>query len=253
MLATFRLLALSLACVIAGVAAQSQPASLEVTVSYRERIALPPDARLYVQLLDMTAPDAAPVPLATQLFAMSGVPMTVSLTYDPGVVEAERSYAISASLWSGDEQLFRTTRPQTVLEGTADDPVEIVLSMVTHLESAEAPLRTLTGVRWVTTEVLGAPWMNDDPATLAVDETSSFSIFAGCNRFTGQLHIAAGQIAFPESFAGTLMACPNDAEDQERTFLAALARASAYVRYGAGLLLMDDTGIALVHFEEQHE
>ena len=253
MLAVLRSLALTLACTLAGFAAQAQSTSLEVTVSYRERIALPPDAKLHVQLRDMTPSDATPVPLAAKLIAMTGVPMTVSLSYDPEVVEAGRSYAITASLWSGDEQLFRTARPQAVPEGAAEGPVEIVLSMVEAFETSAVPPRTLIGVRWVATEILGAPWSNDDPATLTVDETSTFSIFGGCNRFTGQMQIAAGQIAFPENFAGTLMACPNEVEDQERGFLAALARASAYVRYGAGLVLMDDMGNGLLHFEEGSE
>ncbi len=253
MLARFRALALSIACAIAGFTAQAQSTSVEVTVSYRERIALPPDARLFVKLHDMTPSDAAPFPLATQLYAMTSVPMTVSLTYDPAMVDAERDYSLTAVLLSGDSQRFLTLRPVEVLRDEANGPVEIVLSMVEPSDALAAPPRTITGVRWVATEVLGAPWTNDDPATLTVDETSTFSIFGGCNRFTGQLQVAAGQIAFPEDFAGTLMACPTDVEDQERTFLTALARASVYVRYGAGLVLMDDMGNGLLHFEEHLE
>lgn len=71
--------------------------------------------------------------------------------------------------------------------------------MVEPLETSAAPSRTITGARWVATEILGAPWTNDEPATLTVDETSTFSIFVGCNRFTGQIQVAAGQIAFPEN------------------------------------------------------
>ena len=102
----------------------------------------------------------------------------------------------------------------------------------------------ITGVRWVATEVVGTPWINDEPATLTVDETMTFSIFGGCNRFTGEVPVAAGWVSFPENFAGTLMACPNEMEEQERRFLAALSRVSGYIRHGNGLVLTDDMGNA---------
>lgn len=253
MLAVFRSLALTLSCAFAAFAAQAQSGSQEVTVSYRERIALPPPARLHIQLLDLTPTEAPAAPLASQLFAMSGIPMTVSLTYDPALMDAERKYAIIAGIWSGDEQVFRTVRPYSLLDGNADRPVEIVLSMVEGTDDATAPVRKITGVRWAATEVLGAPWPNDESATLAVDETMTFSIFGGCNQFTGDIQIAAGRVSFPENFAGTLMACPNEVEEQERRFLAALSRVSGYIRYGNGLVLMDDMGNALLHFEERPE
>ncbi|MFC6637165.1 META domain-containing protein [Sulfitobacter sediminilitoris] len=80
-----------------------------------------------------------------------------------------------------------------------------------------------------------------------------FSIFGGCNRFIGDLALSEGTIAFPESFAGTLMACPDDVERHERAFLDALARVHSYVRYGTGLVLTDRSGGALLHFVERHD
>lgn len=253
MFAVFRSLILTLACALAVSVAHAQSGRLDVTASYRERIALPDDAKLFVQLLDVTGADGLPVPVSAQLFAMNGVPVTVSLTYDPAVIDAERRYAVKAGLWSGDAQLFRTVRPYAVFDGTADGAVSIMLTMADTPNRAGLPPRRITGVRWVVTEVSGTPWSNDDPATLTVDEEMNFSIYGGCNRFTGTLSMAADQIAFPEAFAGTLMACPDDVEGQERAFISALSGVSGFVRYGAGLVLMDDTGNALLHFEERPE
>lgn len=234
-------------------AAHAQSGTLEITASYRERIAVPPDAQLEVQLFDVTRADASATRIASQRFAMSGVPITVSLTYDPAIIDTERRYALKAELWSGGKQVFRTTRQYSVLDGVANDSVDVLLSMVEHANDSTARPRTISGIRWVATELFGTPWINDDPATLTVDDSNAFSIFGGCNRFTGQLQVSIGQISFPENFAGTLMACQDEVEAQERSFLEALSRVSAYVRYGAGLILMDDDGMALMHFEARPE
>jgi heat shock protein HslJ len=60
-------------------------------------------------------------------------------------------------------------------------------------------------------------------------------------------------IAFPQDFAVTMMACHDEIEAFERRFINALVRASDYVRYGMGLVKMDATGNALLHFEERPE
>lgn len=241
------------ACVAVTTAAQAQSGSLEVTATYRERIAVPPDAQLYVQLLDVTRADAMAIPIASQRFAMSGVPVTVTLTYDPTIIAGGQSYTVAASLWSGDQQLFRTPRRYLVLDGVSDAAVDVVMSMVEQADDASVPTQMLSGIRWAVTEIEGVAWINDDPATLLVDDALAFSIYGGCNRFTGQIGVSGDQITFPENYAGTLMACPDDAEGQERRFLAALARVARYVRYGAGLVMMDANGVAVLHFEDKPE
>ena len=78
-------------------------------------------------------------------------------------------------------------------------------------------------------------------------------MFGGCNRFVGQVFLADGEIAFPENFAGTMMACPGEAEALERTLLETLRKVSGYVRYGTGLVMTDADGNGLLHFEERPE
>ncbi len=238
-----------LACLMAAPVAEAQSGTFEITVTYRERIALPPDAQLDVQLLDLSRAGAVAPRLSSQRVAITGVPMTVRLAYDPAVISDEGRYAAFASIWSGDRQIFRTTRPNPVPEGGG--AVDLVLSMVPHAEVAQTPPRTLSGVIWAVTEIGGAPWGNSSPATLSIDDAMNVSIFGGCNRFTVQAIASEGSIAFPDTFAGTLMACPEAVEARERRFLGALAHAAAYVRYGAGLVLTDGAGNALLHFEER--
>lgn len=234
-------------------AAEAQPETLEVTVSYRERIALPPDAELDVQLLDVSRTDAVVRRIASQRFAMRGVPMTVTLSYDRQIIDAQASYAVVAAIWSGDDQLFRAIKRSNAFGSEGAGPVDIVLAMVVRDDGITAPPRLISGIEWAVTEVAGTVWSNDDPATLLIDGAMNFSIFGGCNRFGGQLTLSDGAIAFPQDFAGTLMACPDEIEALERSFLDVLARVSGYVRYGAGLVMTDADGNALLHFTERPE
>jgi putative lipoprotein len=125
-----------------------------------------------------------------------------------------------------------------------------MLAMVREPQAEAEAAWPIQGIAWRVTEVLGEAWVGDDPATLAIDDTMRFSIFGGCNRYVGQLALNGNRIAFPPDMAGTLMACPEAGDVQERRFVDALRRVATYVRYGAGLVLMDAGGTALMHFEQ---
>jgi putative lipoprotein len=248
-----RLIVPILAMLAAASVAMAETAELNLSVTYRERIALPPGAQLEVQLLDVSRADAASLRISSQRFALTGVPIAVVLPYDAQIIDPRGRYAVVADIWDGDARVFRTTRRYSVLDGSGDNPVEMILTMVEG--GGEAPDQGLpiTGVEWAVTEIAGLPWGNDDPATLSIDADMNVAIFGGCNRYVGALMVSGGEIAFPETLAGTLMACPPEVEELERGFLEALRGVTGYVRYGAGLVLIDAGGRALLHFVERPE
>lgn len=86
-----------------------------------------------------------------------------------------------------------------------------------------------------------------------IDGEMNFGIFGGCNRYVGKLAPSGRGLAFPENTAGTIIACPDEIEALERRFLAAIMQVSAYVRYGAGLVMTDADGRAVLHFVETPE
>ncbi|MFP1632667.1 META domain-containing protein [Zhengella sp. ZM62] len=129
-------------------------------------------------------------------------------------------------VWSGDCKLFALSSPQVLSSVPASGPVDVMLAMVPATGAEGVPVRQITGIAWRVTEVLGAPWNGEDQATLVIDDDRNFSIFGGCNRLVGQQTLVGQDIVFPADFAGTLMACPDDAEARERQFLAALQRAA---------------------------
>jgi putative lipoprotein len=232
---------------------KAETRTLDITVTYRERIALPPDAELDVQLFAISREGGANRSIASQRFVMDKVPMKVGLNYDPRLIEDAKTYKATATLWSSNQRLFHSDPPQAVFGDTDPDAVNIVLMKIAENPAAEAVPRTVTGVEWAVTEVFGTPWPNEDPATLVIDDEANVSVFGGCNRFRGQATLAEGSLAFAANFAGTMMACPDPIEVQERRFLDALAQVADHVRYGAGLVMTDAQGNAVLHFVERPE
>ncbi len=85
--------------------------TLTGTALYRERIALPPDARLAVKISDVSRMDApAPVIAETQ-FATEGrqVPLAFSLAYDPARITTRGRYSVSARITDGTGRLIWIT------------------------------------------------------------------------------------------------------------------------------------------------
>jgi putative lipoprotein len=98
------------------------------TVTYRQRVALTPQAEVQVELRDVTAQDVASVPIAKQVIATPGqVPIPFSLEYDPTKILGGRSYAISARIVDRGQLQFLTETPIPVLTRGAQGPFEIVV------------------------------------------------------------------------------------------------------------------------------
>jgi len=102
-------------------------------VFYRERIALPPDARIIVKLVDVSRADAPAVVLAEQEIAPEGsVPVAFELEYDPARIDERMSYAVQARIEAGGRLMFTTTEMIPVI--TRDSPTEDVQVLVRRVE-----------------------------------------------------------------------------------------------------------------------
>src|SRR3954447_24065704 len=79
-------------------------AVLAGTVTYREPIALPPNARVEVRLEDVSEADAPADELAAQTIAANGkqVPIPFELRYSPRSIDASHRYAVCASITSAE-------------------------------------------------------------------------------------------------------------------------------------------------------
>ena len=102
------------------------------TVTYLQRIALPPTAVIKVQLVDVSRMDAPAVVLGEQIIQASGkqVPFVFEISYDPARIEANRTYAVQARIEDDGELLFINDTHYAVITRSAPTHVDMVLNAV---------------------------------------------------------------------------------------------------------------------------
>ena len=113
----------------------------EITVSgevfYRERIALPPNAVLTVQLSDVSLADAPASTIAEQKIDPAGqVPIKFEIKFDPAVTQPKASYALQARI-TVDDQLWFINDQRYAVDPLKPEPQNMLLKKVS--QSSEAP------------------------------------------------------------------------------------------------------------------
>jgi putative lipoprotein len=107
-------------------------------VTYRERMALPPNSQVRVWLEDVSRADAPAVQLAEQrIESATAVPVAFSLEYEPGVLEPRHRYALRAEIRSADGRLLWVT---TGFHGilSANQPTQGLTLVLQSVAAAEA-------------------------------------------------------------------------------------------------------------------
>ncbi len=109
------------------------------TVSYMVRMALPPRTVIEVQLLDVSVADAPAKVLAEDKITLGErqVPVPFSLTFDPGKIEQNHSYSVSARLLVDGELRFISDKSYPVITRGNPSKAELILKPV----SAPAPAK----------------------------------------------------------------------------------------------------------------
>ncbi len=95
------ILSLMLAACATGPNADGDPdARVTGTVTYAQRIALPPTAVITVRLIDASRADAPAAVLGEHVFSASGqqVPLPFSIEYDPSRISARSTYVVQARI-----------------------------------------------------------------------------------------------------------------------------------------------------------
>ena len=112
-------------------------ATLSGTISYRERIALVPEAVVVIQLLDLSAGGQEANIVGEERLERPGqVPIRFDLKYDAGAIVKGHRYGLTARIFSGQRLLFATRDPDPVLSGGRSASVDLIL------EAAPAPVDT---------------------------------------------------------------------------------------------------------------
>jgi uncharacterized lipoprotein YbaY/heat shock protein HslJ len=115
-----------------GAGGSPREARVTGTVTYLQRIALPPGAVVEVKLLDVSRSGAPSVTIAEQRIRPAGrqVPVAFELRYDPRRIEERRRYAVQARILVGGRVRYINTEAHPVITGGHPDTVKIIVRPV---------------------------------------------------------------------------------------------------------------------------
>lgn len=111
--------------------APAQAGTLSGTASYRERIALPPDAVFEVVIEDIARADAPATVLGRVRLEPAGQPpFRFSIPYSEDDLSPKGRYAVRATVRQGERLLFTTDTITPVLDGATSQPLNLRLVRV---------------------------------------------------------------------------------------------------------------------------
>ncbi len=238
---SFLLGGLMAAAMLSPFEARADTQSLSGTVTYLERMALPPGAQVAVQLVDVSLADAPAEVLGETAFTPEGqVPLPFQIDYDDSRILPGHVYALQARITLDDELLFINTQHHPVLTDSGDNP-EVLVQRVT----AQAPTG-LTG-DWLAEDIGGRGVLDNVQTVLTIAADGSVSGSGGCNRMFGMAEIKDDKISFGP-IGSTMMACPEAVMDQEHRFFLSLDEVESWQIDEAQdkLILLDKGGETLL-------
>ena len=98
------------------------------TITYRERIALSPDAVVEVKLSDVSLMDVAAITIEEQVISNPGqVPIEFEIEYDPDEIDERFTYAIQVRITENGNLLFINDTAYDVITRNNPDHVDMVL------------------------------------------------------------------------------------------------------------------------------
>ena len=237
-----------------------ESATVPGTVTYRERIALPPQAELTVRLVDLddTGGVASVVAEQQKTLGDAGPPYAFTLNYAPHTINEGLGYIVRARIavdgtvrfsgeidWDALTPEERTAWVQSLKSGTPDD-VGLVLRSG-DLPSPQ-PVTELEQTTWRLTSIGGdAPQTEDAMSPLILKflpVQGRMSGSGGVNTFSGTYELEGDSMSF-EVGISTLMSGPPDLMEQEDRVKEALASVTGYRLEGDTLELLAGDEVVL--------
>ena len=240
-----------------ALAASGQAPAITGTATYRERMALPPDAVFEATLEDVSRADAAAKVLGHTRIEKPGTPpFHFSIAYDSKQIEQNHTYAVRARVTESGKLMFTTDQRYAVItQGHGNDVPMMMLKRVssppasaTATSSADEPLRE---TYWKLMELNGKPVTAADQQQEAHlvfrTQNSRISGSGGCNRLMGSYAVEGNAMHF-KGVASTMMACLHGMET-EQAFVGALNKVQSWKIAGKHLEMYDESGTMLAKFE----
>lgn len=249
MTAIFRLLLAAVALALTLGAASAETITLSGEVTYRERIALPPNATLRLVLVDLATPDQPRVHAEGAIATPGQVPLSFTLNFDDGILSGDASLGLRAEILSDGQVWFRNAEP-VAIDPAAPTGIEVITNFAGRTEdpAATTPVAVdpepLFGVNWQAVEIGGNP-VTSDQSTLSIGRDLRAGGRGGCNSYFSQAEINGDRIAFSAAGA-TQMACEESLMAQETAFFDALNSTRFWRMEGDLLVFLDaDSDVVL--------
>ena len=241
-----------IAVAMSGCAAVGTPDALGQTegqgvvtgqVAYRERIALPPDAVLRVELQDVSLADTAArtIALEERRVGARQVPLPFELSFGARSLTARGRYAVRATIRDAAGALLWTTDTVHRVEpGRATQDLGTLRLVQVQPPSATAVDR-LSDQEWVVEDVGGRGLIDSARLTLGFAPDGRLSGLAGCNSFTGSYSVEAQTLTIGQ-LATTRKLCAPALMDLERSFVGVLSIATSFRIDATGALILSTLG-----------
>jgi len=207
--------------------------SVTGTVTYRERMALPPDAAIDVRLEDTSVQDAPAKLSGESIFAAEGkqVPFPFQVSFNTANINPAHTYHLRANITVNGAKMFASTSAYPVITNGAPMQANIVLQKVAAATQEKTSGPKLHGTYWSLVELNGKPAVpgmgGTQPYIRLHREQGRFEGSSGCNGVTGTYLVEQSALQFSPS-ATTLMMCPQALMEQEQGLISALKATASY-------------------------
>lgn len=228
------------ALVAAALPAAAEIRDIEGTATYDERTALPAEAVLEVQLLELPGGEAAAVPISQiSIRTIGSTPFPFRLAFDDAMIDRRHTYALASRIRLGEETLFRTAEavPMFAAAAVAGPPV---IRMVRAEPPGEEAAPGLADSTWLVTELPGGELVAAAQAELRFGEENEFWGTGGCNDFQSSYRLDPPKGVSFGKLSVTLRGCSGEVAQQERLVMRAVADTRSYEIDGEGLLVLQN-------------
>lgn len=214
-------------------------------VLYRERIALPPNAVLSVQLADVSLADAPAAVLGEQKVDPAGqVPIRFEIKFDPSAIRTNMSYALQARI-TVDGQLWFITDMRHAVDPLSDEPQTVLVKRVAEQDRPTA--QTIYGRDWVAQSVDGVEALPERRATFRIEADGKISGKGFCNGYFAKAKIDEPKLSIGQA-GSTQMACAPELMAADAALFDAFDKAASFRADADGLAIADKRGRDILRF-----
>lgn len=182
------------------------------TVTYLQRIALPPNSEVTVRLMDSAEPEGTPVAETTFAVTTRQVPLPFELRYEQRDISRQKEYELQAEIRTEGTVRFRTERGQPVsLRGAPTANIALVLvpaASTPEVITGKSLNASKFGTGSMQIEGRGAELVVRGNVTIRTDGTATVSI----SRLNGTINFTGKLVAFDANSARITVESSGDAD-----------------------------------------